>query len=103
MNKTANRIEERREELGLSRRTLGELIGSSETQIWRYETAKNDPTASVLLSLANALKTSPDWLMGFTDVQPDRLDDTEREALAILRSKAVTRRAAIIEIMRLAQ
>lgn len=86
----------------MSRRVLGELIGSNETQIYRYETDKNDPTADVLVKLADALHTSVDWLVGRSNANEFLLSEDEREIVELLRSVKPERRAKMIEIMKLA-
>lgn len=102
------RIQERRKQLGLSQEELAEIIGSNQKQISKYETGKNDPTGDVLIALAEALDTTVDYLLGRTGI-PDRplrgafdLDEVEREAIQVLRSKRPEERRRIVEIMRLA-
>lgn len=63
----AERIKKRRKELRLNQGDLGELLGTNQTQVSRYETGENDPTAVVLLALAKALETTPNWLLGFDE------------------------------------
>ena len=62
------RIKVRRELLGISAEKLGELIGKSKSTIHRYEAGDIEkiPT-SILIPLANALMTTPSYLMGWTD------------------------------------
>lgn len=102
MSVIAERISERREKIGLSRRVLGELIGSNQTQIYRYENGINDPTADVLVKLADVLHTSVDWLVGRAESTDELLSDDEKEVVQLLRSAKPERRANVLEIMRLA-
>lgn len=62
------RIKARREELGISAEELGQKIGKAKTTIYRYELGliEKMPT-SVLESIADALRTSPAYLMGWTE------------------------------------
>lgn len=66
--KVGQRIKARREELGISAEELGQKIGKAKTTIYRYELGLIEklPT-SVLESIASALRTSPAYLMGWTD------------------------------------
>lgn len=80
--------------MGISQPSVGRLI-SGETR----ETGK-------LLELARALRTTPDYLVGFSD-DPDalppsgsQLSSEEREMLACLNSIDASDRAAIIQVMR---
>lgn len=102
------RIRERRKQLHMSQEDLAALVGTNQKQISLYETGKNDPTGDVLIALADALDTTVDYLLGRTNT-PDRplrgafdLDDIEREAIQVLRSKPREERKRIVEIMRLA-
>jgi transcriptional regulator with XRE-family HTH domain len=102
------RIRERRNELDMSQEELAVLINSSQKQVSKYETGINDPTADVLNLLADALDTTVDYILGRTDY-PERplrgefdLDEIEREAIKILRSKKRAERERIVEIMKLA-
>lgn len=102
------RIRDRRSELGLSQEELALQIGSSQKQVSKYETGKNNPTSDVLDALADVLNTTSDYLLGRTD-NPERplrneqdLDEIEREAIEILRSKKPADRKRVVEIMRLA-
>lgn len=74
------RIKARREELNLSAEKLGQLIGKAKTTIYRYESGYIETIpSSILEDLAKALKTTPAYLMGWTD-NPDReLSDKEKE------------------------
>ena len=62
----AKRIRARREELGLSYQQLADETGMSKSTLQRYETGsiKNIPIAR-LKDLADALRTTPAYLMGW--------------------------------------
>lgn len=62
------RIKTRREELGMSVESLAKKIGKSRATIYRYESGfiEKLPT-DVLIPFAEALLTTPEYLMGWTD------------------------------------
>lgn len=63
-----NRIKQRREQLGMSAETLGKKIGKAKTTIYRYESGFIESMpSSILEPIANALLTTPAYLMGWTD------------------------------------
>lgn len=67
MPTVAERIRMRRAELGISQLALAFAVGTSPTQISRYERGENDPTGTVLIALSKALNTSADYLLGLVD------------------------------------
>lgn len=81
------RIKARREELNLSAEKLGQLIGKAKTTIYRYESGYIETIpSSILEDLAKALKTTPAYLMGWTD-NPDReLSDKEKEFIEAVKN-----------------
>ena len=103
------RIRERRQQLGLSQAELAERVGLDQRQISQFENGQGNPTTATLISLAKTLDTSIDWIVGMTNnmgktpENANDLDDLEREAVTILRSKSPSRRKALIEILRLAE
>ena len=62
------RIKKRREDLDMSVETLARIIGKSRATIYRYENGfiEKLPT-DVLIPFAEALQTTPEFLMGWTD------------------------------------
>lgn len=69
--KIGNRVRQRRQELGLSMRQLGEQLGVNASTIRRYETEGISPRKKYLLiSLADRLDTDADWLLGQELQQP---------------------------------
>jgi transcriptional regulator with XRE-family HTH domain len=103
---TAQRISERRRQLKLSQETLAFRIGTSQTQISRYERGENDPTGDVLVKIADALDTTTDWLLGRTDYadRPLRgkgdLDDIETEIIQMLRHVDRNSRQKIVNVVK---
>lgn len=62
------RVKQRRKELGLTQEELARRIGnSSRASICTVEKDREDLTTTRIAKLANALETSPAYLMGWTD------------------------------------
>lgn len=69
MNEISQRIKKRRLELGLSINLLAKKIGKDRATIYRYENGDIEKVPiSVLRTLADALDTTPDYLMGWETV-----------------------------------
>jgi len=65
---TGERIKQRRKELGISADELALLIGVSRSTMFRYEKGDIEKLpGDVLVPIANALSTTPQFLMGWTD------------------------------------
>lgn len=64
------RIKQRRKELGISADELGKKLGKDRSTIYRYEKGdiENMPL-DILEPIASALKTTPQYLMGWEEVQ----------------------------------
>lgn len=102
------RIAERRKQMHMSQEELAAAIGTNQRQISRYENGVNEPSADVLVELADALSTTTDFLLG-RSVDPNRplrgefdLDDVEKEVIKILRSKSPSEKKRVMEIVKLA-
>jgi len=66
------RIWQRRREMGLSRRALGEIIGVGLKQVNKYETAMNRVSAGRLHEIAGALGVPVAWFFeGLAGSKPD--------------------------------
>ena len=71
------RLQERREELGMSAGMLGKLVGNTRQTILSYETPRvgSFPQIAKVVQLAQALEVRPEWLaFGITaigNVEPD--------------------------------
>lgn len=55
------RLRERRKELGMSQRQLGEMMGVSNQQLQKYENAENRIAASRLFKVALLLDRPMGW------------------------------------------
>lgn len=63
IEKTAAKLKRLREAQGLTQEALAEKAGISRTYIARLETAKHDPTLTVIEKLAKALGVKPSQLL----------------------------------------
>lgn len=95
MSNLGVKIRDRRIQLGISQEELAGIVGTNQKQISRYENGQNDPTAEVLATIARALKTTPDWLMGFDD-----LTDDEVRLIELYRSKSPESQRKLVDIAR---
>jgi transcriptional regulator with XRE-family HTH domain len=102
MNLLGKRIAERRKQMGLSQEELAHRLKTNQKQVSRYENAQNDPTVNVLLAIAEALHTTPAWLLGFDDdpESPD-LSADERELIERYRSKDREHQEKLLEIAKI--
>jgi transcriptional regulator with XRE-family HTH domain len=67
-----NRIKQRREELHLSQEELAKRLGyRSRSTINKIELGKNDITQHKIVAFANALQTTPAYLMGWDDIDEE--------------------------------
>ncbi len=58
------KIQERRQKLGLTRDALAKKAAFSASQVYQWETDRQKPSADSLLELADALGVTVDWLLG---------------------------------------
>ena len=63
----AKRLYELRKERKLTRKMVAEQIDIVERTYQRYENAEREPTASVLVQLADFYNVTVDYLVGRTD------------------------------------
>jgi transcriptional regulator with XRE-family HTH domain len=81
------RIRERRVLLGMSQRQLGEPIGTSTQQIYKYELGQNGVTAGLLFEIARVVDTSPDYFFeGLGEEATARVSPRQRILLNLVRS-----------------
>lgn len=62
-----NRIKDRRKELKMSQRDLGNMVGLTAATISRIEDGSRKLTQENITKFTQALEVSPDWLMGWND------------------------------------
>lgn len=86
-----DRIRKRRSYLHISQADLANRLNTSQKQVSKYENGVNDPSARVLLILAQELDTTADYLIGLTDDphrplrNSDDLTQIEQELIRLLR------------------
>lgn len=106
MSVHAERIRERRKQLRISQEDLADVLGTTQSQISRYEKGENDPTGEILAALASALETSADWLLGLTDdvarpvTSKSDLSEDEKQLLEIYRRKSPEVRRKVLDVAR---
>lgn len=66
----------RRKALNITQKHLGELVGVSAHEIYRYERGESEPSQAILKALANVLNTTVDYIIDNTD-NPNRPGNTE--------------------------
>lgn len=72
---TGQRIKIRRKAIGLSAEKLADILGVSPATIYRYENGDIDKVPGDRLApIANALHTTPGYLMGWEDQVEDQAD-----------------------------
>jgi transcriptional regulator with XRE-family HTH domain len=94
----------------MSQIEFAERTGVNQYQISRYERGVGNPSVDVLITMARALNTTADYLLGLSSVphpgaEPDPYPDltpTERDVVAILRQQDAKNQARLVEILRLA-
>ena len=62
-----NRIKDRRKELKMSQKDLGNMVGLTAATISRIEDVSRKLTQENITKFTQALEVSPDWLMGWND------------------------------------
>ena len=80
--KIGARIKSRRQELSLSQEELARKIGyTSRTSIAKIEAGDIDLPQSKIVAFAEALETTPSWIMGLGNDQPKPFDPAEDEEI----------------------
>jgi transcriptional regulator with XRE-family HTH domain len=64
--KLSARLRQRRIERNLTARALGDKVGVSDRQIYRYEWGTSTPSMETVRRLAKYLGKSRSWLMGWS-------------------------------------
>ena len=81
------RIKARREELGMSQDELAKKVGyTSRSSVAKVETNANGMVQSKLIAFAKALNTTPAYLMGWTEEEESKKNDTITDIILQLRS-----------------
>lgn len=86
------RIRARREEMGMSQEMLAEKVGyKSRSSINKIELGKNDIVQSTIKKIADALSTTPAYLMGWEDETPEEPDSPPPGLLPLPTMKKIPR------------
>ena len=88
-------LRKRREELGMSRDTLAELLGVSRSAIGNYETGVSTPKEDVLLRLFDALQVDPNYLYRGTFRNAFVCSGEERQMVEKYRALPLTGRQTV--------
>ena len=80
------RIKMRRKELHMTADQVADLVGVNRATVYRYESdAIKNMGTETLVPLAAALRTTPAWLMGWEDDDPEE-DENSRLITALERA-----------------
>lgn len=60
----SKRLKEKRKEMGLTQKQLGDMIGVTKVSICCYENGTRTPTLDTLIDLANSLQVELTYLLG---------------------------------------
>lgn len=81
---TGERMKNRRKAIGLSAEKVADILGVSPATIYRYENGDIEKVPGDRLGpIADALKTTPAYLMGWDD-SPEKPISTSRPTLSII-------------------
>lgn len=78
MELLARRLQERSKQLGISNAEAARRVGLDERRYAHYASGRREPDLATLVRIAEALATTPNWLLGV----PAKLnDDPKRSSL----------------------
>lgn len=81
------RIKTRRKALGMTAEDLGKILGKDRSTVFRYENGDIEKLPlDVLEPIAKALRTTPQYLMGWVDEETHQKNDTIADAVVRMRS-----------------
>lgn len=77
-----SRIKIRREELGISQTELAQRLGyKSRSSINKIELGERSITQQKIKAIADALNTTPSYIMGWKDISSDAVKDSSEHTL----------------------
>ncbi len=85
-----NRIKDRRKELKMSQKDLGNMVGLTSATISRIEDGSRTLTQENITKFTQALEVSPDWLMGWSDQPQISRIQLAQHVLSVLENMQVT-------------
>ena len=80
MSIKVERLKQSREKLGWSQRELARQCGIGEVLVFRYESAHSVPSTKHLITIAQTLNVSIDYLTGLTDSPKGQIGDNPLSA-----------------------
>ena len=80
MNEVGSRLRSLREALDLSQKKIAEMIGATQTTVYRYEMGQAEPQIKTLLWYADYFDVSLDYIFGRTDSPQGKLYKYEPKA-----------------------
>lgn len=87
MSEIGKKIMARRKELGLTQEELATKMGyKSKSTINKIELGKNDIPQSKIVAFANALETTPAYLMGWIDEETNKKNSTITDIIVRMRT-----------------
>lgn len=82
------RLKDAREAANLTQEALGEMLGTSARQVWRWETGETEPKGEVVAQIAKALNVSTDYLLNVNNsLKESDLSPLERRVLEAWRKR----------------
>ncbi len=101
------RLKELRDEKKLSQEEVAKAIGTSQTNIGRWEKGLNEPSSGFVIKLANYFEVSIDYLLGREDdfgnvvvSENNEITPEEKELLTLFRSLPNIRRKTVMDSIR---
>lgn len=91
------RVKQRRKELKLTQKKLGEKLGVDDKQIIRYEKDKYDTSTATIYDLSIALETTPNFLMGFTDDPEPPVSELSKRETRVVNQMRKKQYSAIVD------
>lgn len=75
MSDFSKRLKELRKSKGLTTTDLGEILGTANSTISRYENNKRTPDSEFLIKSSQYFNVSTDYLLGLTNIKQNNDDD----------------------------
>jgi transcriptional regulator with XRE-family HTH domain len=86
----ATRLRARARELGLADAAVARLLGLSPSRYANYVQGTREPDYATLLRICAALRTTPDWLLGYDTPGADRGPDAAARKRVALAARALS-------------
>lgn len=93
----ANRLRERAEQLGISNAEAARRCGLNERRYAHYTQGVREPDLRTLVNIARVLGTSPDYLLGASDPEPQ--DETSLLLDRLMSAARVLRKPQLMTVV----